>query len=603
MPIVNADVAAVFDEIADLLEVQDANVFRVRAYRNASRMLSELGRDVKTMVERGEDLDALPGIGPDLAGRITEIVGTGRCALLDDLRKQVPPAVTGLLKVPGLGPRRVAALHHALGVRTLPQLLRAARQGRVRAVLGFGPKTEAHIVDAVTARLQTERRVRLSVADQVAQALLAELKAMPGVQQAVAAGSLRRCRDTVGDIDLLATVDSAAARGPVMERFTGGRGVKRVLMHGATRSSIVLDSGLQVDLRVVPPASFGAAWLYFTGSKAHNIALRRLAQEQGFKLNEYGVYQGARRLAGGTEASVYGALGLPFIAPELREDRGEIDAARAGTLPALVERADLRGDLHAHSRDSDGHDSLEAMAEAARQQGLAYLAITDHSKRLGIAHGLDADRLARQIDRIDALNARLHGIVLLKGVEVDILEDGRLDLPDELLGRLDLVVGAVHHRFDLPRAAQTTRLQRAMDHPHFSILAHPTCRLIGERPAMDVDLPAVIQHARQRGCFLELNAHPARLDLDDQACRMAQGEGVLVSIASDAHSALELDGLRFGIGQARRGWLSTHDVLNTRPLSALRTLLGRTMGRPASRVGAVRERMTRTVHRALPNNP
>ncbi|MDP2255226.1 MAG: DNA polymerase/3'-5' exonuclease PolX [Polaromonas sp.] len=578
MPIVNADVAAVFNEIADLLEVQGANAFRVRAYRNAARMLSELGRSVKTLVDRGEDLDALPGIGQDLAGKITEIVATGTCAQLERLRKELPPAITELLKIPGLGPKRVRALHQELGIQTLEQLHRAAEQGHVRAVHGFGPKTQQHILQATAARLQQGHRFKLLMAAQVAEALLAELAAVPGVQQAVAAGSLRRQRETVGDLDLLVTTQRGS---PVMDSFTASPDVREVLSKGSTRASVVLRNGLQVDLRAVAPASFGAAWLYFTGSKAHNIALRKLAQDAGLKLNEYGLYRGDERIAGDTEASVYQALGLPFMAPELREDRGEIDAARAHRLPMLVQLPDLRGDLHAHTRESDGHDSLEAMAEAARARGLQYLAITDHSQRLALVHGLDADRLARQIDRIDELNAGLSGIVLLKGVEVDILEDGTLDLPDAVLQRLDLVVGAVHHRFDLPRDRQTERLLRAMDRPCFSILAHPTGRLIDERPASDIDLPRVIRKARERGCFLELNAHPARLDLTDLACRMAKDEGVLVSIASDAHSTLELDNLRFGIGQARRGWLASPDVLNTRTLQALRPLLDRTMSRGA----------------------
>jgi DNA polymerase (family X) len=580
MPIVNADVAAVFSRIADLLEVQGANPFRIRAYRNAARNVGELGSSVEAMLARGEDLDALPGIGPDLAGKIGEIVATGTCKQLQLLLQEVPPALTELLAIPRLGPQRVRALHHELGIETLQELLAAARDGRIGQVKGFGPRMEQQILEAATSRLAQERRFKLPVALQVADALLSELKSVPGVRQAVAAGSLRRMRETVGDLDLLVT----AARGsPVMDRFTGSPDVQTVLSKGSTRSSVMLRNGLQVDLRGVPPASFGAAWLYFTGSKAHNIALRRLAQEGGLKLNEYGLFRGDESIAGETETAVYRALGLPFIEPELREDRGEIEAARGHRLPRLVRLADLRGDLHSHTRDSDGHDTLEAMALAARARGWQYLAVTEHSKRLAMARGLDADRLARQMDRIDELNARLDRIVLLKGVEVDILEDGALDLPDAVLRRLDLVVGAIHHRFDLPRDRQTDRLLRAMDHPHFSILAHPSGRLIDERPPCDIDLPRVIRHARERGCFVELNAHPARLDLTDLACRLARDEGVLVSVNSDAHSTLEFDNLALGIGQARRGWLRAGDVLNTRSLEALRPLLEMTMGRPAGR--------------------
>lgn len=577
MPVVNADVVAVFNEIADLLEVKGANVFRVRAYRNAARVLGGLRCNVKTMLENGEDLDALPGIGFDLAGKIAEVVNTGSCTLLNRLHAELPPAMGLLLKIPGMGPKRVQALHHDLGIQTLDDAHRAAEQDRVCKVHGFGKKLQQQILQGTATQLsaQDTRRFPRAMAVQVANALMSEFTQVHGVRQAVIAGSLRRMRETVGDVDLLV---SSTRANIVMERFTANPEISKVLARGTTRSSIVLRNGLQIDLRAVEPASFAAAWLYFTGSKEHNIALRKLAQDAGLKLNEYGLYRGKKNLSDQTEASIYQELGLSYIEPELRENRGEIEAAQRHQLPALLQVNDLRGDLHAHTNASDGHDSLQAMAEAARAQGLKYLAITEHSQHLGIAHGLDEGRLARQIDTIDELNASLHGITLLKGVEVDIMEDGSLDLPDSLLGRLDLVVGAVHHRFDLPRERQTERILRAMDHRHFSILAHPTNRLIDERPACDIDLPRVIQKARERGCFLELNAHPARLDLDDIACRAAKDAGVLVSVNSDAHSTLEFDNLHFGVSQARRGWLGAQDVLNTRTLDTLRPLLNRTMG-------------------------
>ena len=570
MPIVNADIAAVFSEIADLLEIEDANPFRVRAYRNAARMVGELGRSVKEMVAKKEDLDALPGIGPDLAGKMMEIVNTGTCAQLQRLRQEVTPALVELLQIPGLGPKRVRALHQELGIETLDQLRSAAEQGRIQAVHGFGAKTERQILEASATLVHQERRYKLADVAPVADALLADLKDTPGMHQAVVAGSLRRRRDTIGDLDLLVTADHP---GDVVNRLASHADVQRVLAQGVTRCSVILKSGLQVDLRAIAPVSFGAAWMYFTGSKAHNVALRKLALEAGLKLNEYGLYRGRERIAGATEEAVFQALGLAFIEPELRENTGEIDAARQHMLPQLVRRLDLRGDLHAHTKDSDGYDGLQAMAEAAKSRGLQYLAITDHSRRLAMVHGLDANGLLLQVERIDALNAKLQGVVLLKGIEVDILEDGTLDLPDDVLGRLDLVVGAVHSSFGLTQEKQTARLLRAMDHPNFSILAHPTGRLINERAAYDVDLGRVVRKARERGCFLELNAHPARLDLTDIACRMAKAEGVRVSINSDAHSALQLDNLDFGIGQARRGWLEAGDVLNTRPLDQLRPLL------------------------------
>lgn len=570
MPIHNADIAAVFSEIADLLEIQQANPFRIRAYRNAARIVGELGRDVRAMLARGEDLTELPGIGPDLSAKMQEIVATGKCRALEKLHAQLPPAITELLHVPGLGPKRVRALWHDLDVQTLEQLARAARDGRIRDLPGFGAKTEANILQAVEAHLSKARRIKLATAAQYAESLVAWLAGARGVERVEVAGSFRRMRETVGDLDILVI---AGGDSDVMARFVAYDEVAEVLSQGGTRASVVLKSGLQVDLRVVAAAACGAALCYFTGSKAHNIALRRLAQARGLKLNEYGVFRGRERIAGDTEASVYAALGLPWIAPELREDRGEIAAAAAGRLPRLVELADLRGDLHAHTKATDGHHGLREMAQAARAMGLTYLAITEHSRRLAMAHGLDARRLAEQCDEIDRLNQSLQGIVLLKGIEVDILEDGDLDLPDSALARLDLVVGAVHSRFDLPRARQTERILRAMDHPWFNILAHPTGRLIDGRPPYDVDMPRIVRHARRRGCFLELNAHPERLDLLDTHCLLARDEGVLVAINSDAHSVEDFANLRFGVGQARRGWLAAGDVLNTRPLPELRGLL------------------------------
>jgi len=574
MPTHNADIAAVFEEIADRLEIQGANPFRIRAYRNAARMLGELPQEARALLDKGEDLTRLPGIGDDLAAKIREIVETGHCSLLDRLRRELPPAVTELLHIPGLGPKRVKVLYHDLEVQTVEQLYRAARDGRIRALPGFGEKTELNILQAVEAHASQMRRFKLAVAAQYADALTAFLRAIPGVEQVTVAGSFRRMRETVGDLDILVT---AAADSPVMQRFTAYDEVTDVLSAGTTRASVILKSGLQVDLRVVDAKSYGAALCYFTGSKAHNIAIRRIAQHLGLKINEYGVFRGSERIAGEDEVSVYQSVGLPYIPPELREDRGEIEVAHGGRLPNLVEFADLRGDLHAHTRATDGHDSLLDMALAARALGLQYLAITEHSRHLTVAHGLDPLQLARQCEDIDRLNLELDGIKLLKGIEVDILEDGSLDLPDEVLGRLDLVIGAVHSQFHLSRAKQTTRILRAMDHPHFTMLAHPSGRLIEQRDPYDVDMLRIIRHAKVRGCFLELNAHPERLDLLDSHCQMAKEEGVLVSINSDAHSTFDFANLHYGVGQARRGWLEKDDVLNTRTLAALRRLLKRTM--------------------------
>ncbi|HEX4883288.1 MAG TPA: DNA polymerase/3'-5' exonuclease PolX [Casimicrobiaceae bacterium] len=592
MPVPNLLVAGVLDEIADRLEIQGANPFRVRAYRSAARTVQQLATDVRQMAERGETLEGRPGIGADLAGKIAEIATTGSCGVLRDLRQQMPPAITELLKVPGLGPKRVHALWQDLGLATVDQVLRAAREGRIHEHPGFGAKTEQHIAQVLDAQRSKAVRFTLAVAAEYATELVRHLEAAPGTGKVAVAGSFRRMRDTVGDLDIVVTANDGAA---VTDRFVHHHDVAEILSQGSTRASVRLRGGLQVDLRVVPRESFGGALAYFTGSKAHNIALRRLGQSLGLKINEYGVFRGDERIAGETEASVYRAVGLPFIPPELREDRGELDAARDGRLPRLVARDDLQGDLHVHTNATDGRDTLEAMAEAARTQGLRYVAITDHSQRQAMAHGLDAAALARQGTAIARLNGALHGFRVLRGLEVDILDDGRLDMPDEALAALDVVVAAVHSRFTLDRARQTERILRALDHPSVTILAHPTGRLLGEREPYDVDLLQVVRKAKARGVCLEVNAQPDRLDLDDAGCRMCRDEGAMVAIGSDAHSTRDFGNLPFGVGQARRGWLERAHVLNAKPLAGLEAWLKRSRtGLPA------RSHLTRPARAASP---
>ncbi len=568
----NAGIAAIFEEIADLLEIEDANPFRVRAYRNAARVVKGLDTEVATLIARGDDLTELPGIGKDLAAKMADIAASGTTPLLDKLHHDVPPELSEFLRLPGLGPKRVKLLHDELDIQTLAQLQRAAKDGRLAALPGFGARTQAAILAALESPRTGPQRLKLASAAIEAEALVAHMSGASEVKEVVVAGSFRRAKETVGDLDLLVVAERAA---PVMARFAGYGEVARVVAHGAKRGSVVLRSGLAVDLRIVAPESFGAALVYFTGSKAHNIAIRRIAQASGLKINEYGVFRGERSIAGRTEEDVYREIGLAFIPPELREDRGEIEAAREGRLPRLIERDDLRGDLHVHTTATDGLNSLEEMAAAAKARGLDYVALTEHSRRLAVAHGLDPRRLAAQIEAIDRFNRRRPPITVLTGIEVDILGDGRLDLPDAILARLDLVIGAVHSQFGLSRERQTERILRAMDHPSFTILAHPSGRLIGTREPYDVDMAQIIRKAKARGCFLELNAHPERLDLLDTQCRMAKAEGVLVAVNSDAHSMSDYDNLRYGIAQARRGWLEKDDVLNTRTLARLRPLLAR----------------------------
>ena len=569
----NTEIADALDEIADLLELQSANPFRVRAYRNGARTVRGLGMEVAEMLGEGRDLSELPGIGKDLATKLRCLAETGTVPLLDELHREVPAIATELLHLSGLGPKRVRALYEDLEIHSLEQLKRALLDGRVDELPGFGPKIVASLRESLAAKAEHPRRFKRAEVRGIVEPLVAYLEASPGVERVTVAGSYRRRQETVGDIDILATAEKTK---PIMDRFVAYPEVAKVLAEGPTRSTVVLRSGIQVDIRIVPGESYGAALHYFTGSKAHNIAVRQMGQKLGYKVNEYGVFKGKRRIAGETELSVYKTVALPYIEPELRENRGEFEAARAGKLPKLVERGDLRGDLHAHTTATDGHDSLEAMARAARERGFEYLAITEHSRRLTMAQGLDPRRLAQQIEAIDRLNAKGAGVRILKGIEVDILEDGKLDLPDEILARLDLVVGAVHSKFSLSREQQTERILRGMRHPYFTILAHPSGRLIEERPPYDVDMPRIIRAARERGSFLELNAHPDRLDLSDVHCRMAKEAGVLVSIASDAHRTSDLDDLAYGVEQARRGWLEKRDVLNARPLAALEKLLAAT---------------------------
>ena len=587
MPVHNADVAAIFDEVADLLDIEGANRFRVRAYRNAARTIGQLSQPVADLVAEGKDLSELPDVGDDLAGKIEEIVETGTLTLLDELEQQTAPALADLMRIPGLGPKRVRALHEALGITSAEELKRTAEAGRVREVEGFGEKLEQTILDRLEAAGAEERRWLLATVEPVVESLVAHLEAHDAVEQIDVAGSYRRRKETVGDLDVLALSDDGPA---VIAHFVDYEDVDEVVQQGDTRSSVVLRSELQVDLRVVPPASYGAALLYFTGSKAHNIRLRDRAIADGLKLNEYGVFraedgqngdgqneQGAdgKRVAGATEAEIYALFNLPYIVPELREDRGELDAAADDALPDLIALNDLRGNLHTHTTDSDGRASIEAMAEAARARGLDYLAITDHSPNVAVTQGLDADGLRQQIDAIDRLNDELDGIRLLKSIEVDILKDGTLDLPDEVLERLDLRVCAIHSNFELPEDAQTERVLRAMDNPLFNIWAHPTGRRLNERSPIALDLERLMEAAVERGCFLELNAQPERLDLRDVYCQRAKELGLQVAIGADAHWESGLDVLPYGIDQARRGWLEADDVLNTKPWDELAPRFGR----------------------------
>lgn len=566
----NSEIAALLNKLADLLEIEGENEFRVRAYRNAARAVDGFPRSVADLVHEGSDLSELPGIGKSMAQKIEEFVKTGRLRQLDELERKFPGQLAEMMSLPSLGPKRVKALHEQLHIDTLDQLERAAREHKISRLPGLGEKTERKILDELQRKKGAEQRIRLIRAEEIAEPLVDYLKRIDGVKQVVVAGSYRRRKETVGDLDILATCKKGS---PVMDRFVEYPEVETVISHGSTRSSVRLRSGLNVDLRVVAEVSYGAALHYFTGSKSHNIAVRQMGIKKGLKINEYGVFKGSRRVAGRTEEEVYAKVGLPYMEPELRESRGEIKAAQEGRLPKLITVEDLRGDLHCHTKATDGKFTIEEMAEAARQFGHEYIAITDHSKSLPVAKGLDEKQLAAQIRQIDRLAGKLQGIRVLKGIECDILEDGSLDLDDAILKELDVVVCSVHSRFTLSREKQTERILRAMDNPHFHILAHPTGRMIGKREPYDVDLERIMESARQRGCVLELSAQPERLDLSDVHARLAKEMGVKLAISTDAHRTADFRYLRYGVDQARRGWIEADDVVNTRSWEDLKQLL------------------------------
>ncbi len=573
----NARIAADLDEIADLLELQDANPFRVRAYRNAARTVRDADAPIRARVEANEDLRELPGIGKDIAAQIVRKVEGHEMEALVDLRGKVPRGLLDVVRVPGVGPKKARALWSELGVASLDALDAAAREGRIADLKGFGAKTQERIVQGVASVRRFAERRRRADAEAALTPLLAWLREDAAVARLEVAGSVRRGRDTVGDVDLLVVSDDPTR---VMARFRDYEEVETVLGTGESKTSLALADGLQVDLRAVDAAAFGAALLYFTGSKAHNVRLRLRAQERDATLNEYGLWSedGIERIAGASEEEVYEALDLPWIPPELREDRGELEAAEERRLPLLIGVDDIVADLHTHSDWSDGSGTLREMQEAAVARGLEVLAVTDHSPALKMTGGLDRDKLLRQWEALDRLEGVVSGLTVLRGMEVDILADGTLDMDDDLLERMDVVVVSVHGRFELDEARQTERVVAALAHPSVNVLGHPTGRLLGQRDGFAIDLDAVIAAALEHDVALEINAHPARLDLDDRWARVAAKAGVPISINTDAHAPSELGLLAHGVLQARRAWLEPRHVVNTWPLSRLRRFLKKQPG-------------------------
>jgi DNA polymerase (family 10) len=562
--------ARILGEIADLLEIKAENPFKIRAYRNGADIVANHPHELAALDAAA--LREIPGIGKDLAARIREMAETGDAEFHRELLAEFPPSVLDLLALQGVGPKTVATLYRELGVRSLDDLERAAADGRVRSLRGMGPKKESLILKAIEERKRHGGRHLLPDTHEAAAALVTFLRERAPAATFEAVGSLRRGCESCGDIDILAPDADLS----LMDAFIEYRLVERVLAHGDTKSSVRLTGGFQADLRLVPAESRGAALQYFTGSKAHNIALRDRAVARGFKLNEYGLFRldDDTKVAGATEAEIYEALGLAWIPPELREDRGEIAAAADRSLPTLVDRADLRGDLHMHTTETDGRHSIREMAEAAREAGLEYIAITDHSRALAMANGLDEARALAHASRVRAEDG-LHGVRLLAGIECDILADGTLDLADDCLAALDLVVASVHSHFAQDRQQMTDRILRAIENPHVDIIGHPTGRLILKRPGYAVDIEAVVEAAATRGVALEINCQIDRLDLNDAQARLARDRGVALVISSDAHSRLAFSSLQWGVLVGRRAWLTRDDVLNTRPFDGFRARLRR----------------------------
>jgi DNA polymerase (family 10) len=562
----NFEIARLFYEMAALLEVKNESRFRMRAYQRAAQTLESLTEDVAVVAARSQ-LTTLPGIGPDLGARIDEYLATGRLARLEAMRADLPPAFLSLLEVRGLGPKTARLLWDRLGVDSVDRLEQVCRSGEIRALPGVREKTCENILKGIAAWRAGRSRTLLVRARAVAAQVVEALRAHGGVEHIEVAGSLRRCRETVKDIDILVTSTEPAR---VIKTLVTLPSVREVLAHGDTRASVRHQEGLQIDLRVVEPQALGAALQYFTGSREHNVRLRELARRQGRSISEYGVFdeRTGARLAGATEEDVYAAVGLGWIPPELREDAGELEAARAGRLPQLVTAEAIRGDLHAHTDWSDGHLSLEKLVEAAEQRGYAYIVVSDHSQSTTIASGLGIEQLRAQVARIRELQPRFR-IRILAGTECDILADGTMDFPDEVLGELDIVLAAVHARFGQTRAEMTTRIVRALENPHVDVLAHPTGRLIGSREPYDVDLEAVFAAAARHGKALEINASPDRLDLNDVHARRAAELGIPIAVNTDTHYLSNLDNLELGLAVARRAWLGPGHILNAQPLADL----------------------------------
>lgn len=566
----NEFIAVQFELLADLLEIQGANPFRIRAYRNAARTISSTSESLSELVAAKEDLTQFAGIGKDLAKQIEEITTKGQHSALEELRKQIPGGVLDMLRIPGVGPKKVSVFFNELGLKSLEDLKAACEAGRLSKLKGFGKKTEESILANIAQATEHSQRASISDARAAAEAIVEDLQQLKEVGQVAVAGSCRRRKETCGDLDILATCSDS---GPPMDFLAAHPLVESVLQRGETKQRVRLKTGMELDLRVVPEESFGAAMQYFTGSKEHNVVVRQRAKDLGLKLNEYGVFRNDVQVAGKTEEEVYAAIGLPWFPPELRENRHEFEWADAGKLPDLVTLADIKGDLHMHTIASDGAATIEQMATAARERGLKYIAITDHSKRVSMANGLDANRLRKHWEDIRRIRETISGIEILCGIECDILEDATMDLPDDVLAEADWVIAVLHYGLKQPSDQIMKRLMTAVTNPHVDIIGHCTGRMIGRREGADINFSELLKAAADNQVMMEINAHPSRLDLDDIHAAAAKDLGIPIVISTDAHSVNGFEVLQYGVDQARRAGLTKDDVANTRTLKAFRKLL------------------------------
>jgi len=573
----NSQIAKILREIAGYLEMQEELVFKIRAYEKAALTIEELTEPVKDIYKKGgvKALTEIPGVGQGIAERLEELLKTGKLKYYEQLKKKAPVDLSELLAVESLGPKNIKKLYQKLGIKNLKDLEKAARKGKIRGLESFGEKSEAKILRAVEFLEKSGGRFLLGHITPLVREIESRFRKLKEIKKFVVCGSFRRRKETIGDIDILATAASEKAAGKIMEFFVNMPEVQEVMAHGPTKSMVRLKNSLDMDLRVVPEESYGAALNYFTGSKDHNVALRQLAIEKGLKLNEYGLFRGNRRVAGRTEEEIYEKLGLNYIEPELREMSGEIQAASVNKLPKLIGYGDLKGDLQVQTNWTDGADSIEVMAQAAIEVGLQYIAITDHTKRLAMTGGLDEKEVLKQGQEIDRLNQEFKNLKfkILKGTECDILKDGSMDLKDEVLAKLDVVGGSIHSYFNLPRAEQTKRIIKAMRNPHVDIIFHPNGRMINQRPAYELDWEEIIKVARETGAIIEIDAYPDRLDIWDELIRKCVEAGVKMSIDSDGHSKAHFSVLEYGIAQARRGWAEKKDIINAWPVEKMLSFL------------------------------